>query len=655
MIKSPSRASSRTMVDDDLISRNSRRNTANDSGSYKSKFSALSILENGFINDVGFDDSDIIDSYGFDMTSEPTPSMRLIDQALVNEFQPEIKTNRNVADIFVPLFVGIALLLISKLGMYIGQQNVCNRKVNISPIIMSTEYACFVAFVANSLTILIKIQNLIVSDDLSKRPILKLYTSSLIISLVSASTIAYHWLFSIESDYLCVDSMGVPSFITQWCEWLPIVPFLVYLACMIDKHKLSPSDCFATISSALMIVFGFLSAIFGTYGYHYAGYVFHCVGIGFFLSQVRYLLSCTGENKLTSMVSPSSGVHAEILRLRLQSKKHRGFTLSCSFIVFPLIHGLKWIDILTQDATICAFMLASTFIKIGVCCCFVESINRLTNRIAKLVSITKSDIIDEQSSVNSNNLIEIDKLSEFRNMLGNVAHDLKTPLAGFSGAVGLIEEEILNMWKEINEWKNHNSSFILSNLMDNSKSLISSIERRLSAMETSINSVTLDMHSRKFILPFGRRDNLHPNWNRTISTTAVGDVAETNESLQIISTLPEIGEKDRIVSAITDYSCCVTSNGGIRVLLVDDSDMIRKLVFKKLCGAGFNVDSAENGYVAVDKVIKSMEENNNNAMVMSSCDSNDQRFPDMDFMMDKPFDLIKFKELVSSLKISTKL
>eukprot|EP01038_Epipyxis_sp_PR26KG_P006565 gene6565-9022_t len=50
-----------------------------------------------------------------------------------------------------------------------------------------------------------------------------------------------------------------------------------------------------------------------------------------------------------------------------------------------------------------------------------------------------------------------------------------------------------------------------------------------------------------------------------------------------------------------------SSNNNLNVLLVEDSEMIRKVVSKKLINSGYNVDIAENGSIAVNKVIASMK------------------------------------------------
>eukprot|EP01038_Epipyxis_sp_PR26KG_P008811 gene8811-11896_t len=156
------------------------------------------------------------------------------------------------------------------------------------------------------------------------------------------------------------------------------------------------------------------------------------------------------------------------------------------------------------------------------------------------------------------------------------------------------------------------------------------------------------------------------------------------------------------------------AKNGIKVLLVDDSDMIRKIVSKKLLNAGYHVDCAENGSVAVNKVTKSMQSNRNsceydviimdlqmpvmdgleatlrireyeksnlpevklnnpnnlnnnhyrvsdelgsNHILIIGCsanvdsnNSNTQQYPGMDYMLEKPFNLNRFNEIIMFVK-----
>eukprot|EP01038_Epipyxis_sp_PR26KG_P015894 gene15894-21550_t len=117
---------------------------------------------------------------------------------------------------------------------------------------------------------------------------------------------------------------------------------------------------------------------------------------------------------------------------------------------------------------------------------------------------------------------------------------------------------------------------------------------------------------------------------------------------------------------------------GFNILLVDDSDMIRKVVSKKLIRAGHLVELAQNGAVALNKVmngyndtsakeglLEKMEEDNSSIHAegnkKDSCNNNrcsgniyaslndSQSVPGMDALLEKPFDLKKFDELMKKL------
>eukprot|EP01038_Epipyxis_sp_PR26KG_P011443 gene11443-15330_t len=717
-----------------------------------------------------------------------------VDNQILNDFFPEQKSFLDVQDIFVPFMVWVLLVMCISISSITANNHVCSHKIPISSIIISTEYGCFFAFATNILTALLKMITVLSSENLSKKALIKKQCYILVISIVSACSISYHWLFSLNVDFICVDAMGVPSFVIQWCEWLAVVPLLAYIACMIDKSKFTKNDYFAIASAILMILFGCASAVAGAHGLDYLSIVFYVFSCGFFVVKVKYMLSTSDFNIMNNGVSPLSDIEQDILVLQAKSRKQKGLLLSCFFFLFPLVHALRWTGAITHDETLCAFMITSTFTKIGLCCALIECYSDFTANIAKLSTFARAEIIHEQTQINDRNEVEINTLNQFRNVLANTAHDLKTPLAGFSGGVDIIEQELIELKKvlfcllkadaarssistELARFQHH-----LANVEEcvNDVKSITSINKRILDPDEE-EKLSCENESRNVIGLKESKDSLWSNkinpqnkmndenfksdksaskfkaLKKNVSFRLKDSVkfphkeyAELNKSLDDAEQLNLISKirsnafsvsndrdfqmgtiqdtksvedtmnsstKDSMTSVVdagnvlenitTVLSCdwTISNENGLNVLLVDDSDMIRKVVTKKLTKAGYNVDYAENGSVAVDKVIKSMQSNdakckydliimdlqmpvmdgleatrrireyessffcnsiNNNdnnqsqnmhaiiigcsANVDSSV-SNLHQYPGMDFILDKPLDMNKLGGLSSFLKV----
>eukprot|EP01038_Epipyxis_sp_PR26KG_P006566 gene6566-9023_t len=372
----------------------------------------------------------------------------LRNQGFVHEFQSEILSLsfHKISDMFTPLAIFIVLVLFIYGWEFGTNSALCDVKIVIPNQIMITEFVCFVAFSANFLLILIKLMRLPSSHVANEKSLFKIYCASLIITIISVSSISYHWQLSMKNDVICTDAMGVPSFPIQWCEWLAIVPFLSYMTCIINKSKLNRDDYLAIAFSTLTISFGFLSAVIGS---SIGSYTFYFFGIIFFGLKIKYLMSTSKieHNFKTNDNGNTSDLAIEFHNLSANNKRQRSIALCCFFSVFPLIHGLTWMGILSQVEALCGFILASTFVKIGLCFVFSQSHLNLTNDIASYDTLLKACIIDELFEVNKRYESELKTLNEFRNMLSNAAHDLKTPLAGFGGAIDLIEKETFALEK----------------------------------------------------------------------------------------------------------------------------------------------------------------------------------------------------------------
>jgi hypothetical protein len=126
-----------------------------------------------------------------------------LDKGIINEFQPEMESLHDVIDIFIPIIVFAV-----SASIYGKMKSVCHTKIHISSQILSTEYACFIAYSTVFFTIIIQMITLLATNNISKKPLLKLYSASLVVSLVSASSISYHWYGQLKRDVICVDAMG---------------------------------------------------------------------------------------------------------------------------------------------------------------------------------------------------------------------------------------------------------------------------------------------------------------------------------------------------------------------------------------------------------------------------------------------------------------
>jgi hypothetical protein len=78
-------------------------------------------------------------------------------------------------------------------------------------------------------------------------------TVSLIAGISNIITIANGY------THICIDSLGISTYHTQWAEWLVTVPLLGYITCAVDdKIALSNQDIMVIALMFLTIFFGFL-------------------------------------------------------------------------------------------------------------------------------------------------------------------------------------------------------------------------------------------------------------------------------------------------------------------------------------------------------------------------------------------------------------
>eukprot|EP01038_Epipyxis_sp_PR26KG_P014905 gene14905-20048_t len=560
--------------------------------------------------------------------STKSTSVTSLDNVIINEFQPEIHSLHEVFDVAIPflLYAFISMVLSTKESFGI---HACNIKIDISYQVLATEFACFIAILANLITTVVNIVALISSKNLSKRPLLKLYGTSIIINVITILSVSYHWFLSMKSDSICVDAMGVPSFMIQWCEWLVLVPFLTYLACMIDKPKFNKKDQSAIVCAMIMVIFGCISAMVGSNGFSTLSICFYLLGMICFVMKIRYIFS----NDLVSFSIVSNDMSNEIQKLVTESKSQRGFILSCSYLLFPLVHFLSWSRILSLDDSLCAFLFLSTFVKLGLNSVFIQSHMTFSSNVAKCTSIEKTNIIDEQIKLNSQNEYELKILNEFRNMLGNAAHDLKTPLVGFGGAIDNIEQDMVDALTISNGIKD-NKYLSFEQVLPR----IIQLENHLTSIKETIDDIkhklSIKINENKSNPIFEEKGKLHsPIRRRKKYVTQIND---NNSIVHLKYKQDNNNNNNNNEKSVSVNHMEIDSNFDVKrlnILLVDDSDMIRKVVSKKLLQVGHYVDFAENGSVAVNKVIKNME-------ILYDNYNDNKLDNDNEEIMVKPYDVI---------------
>eukprot|EP01038_Epipyxis_sp_PR26KG_P017464 gene17464-24160_t len=144
---------------------------------------------------------------------------------------------------------------------------------------------------------------------------------------------------------------------------------------------------------------------------------------------------------------------------------------------FPIVYSMVLLNIIEEDSLLNSYTLFSIAMKI----IYLKLI--INCPMQSLLELSNSIIFDERSTASTNPNLDIAK--EIRSMIANVAHDLKTPLAGLSSAIELMEISILDSNDEIlsdtigksasNESDASTKIMTLSNILSNMKHMNSSV------------------------------------------------------------------------------------------------------------------------------------------------------------------------------------
>eukprot|EP01038_Epipyxis_sp_PR26KG_P004470 gene4470-6321_t len=639
-------------------------------------------------------------------------------------------------DVIVPLCVFIALFLVLCYKEYLNV-SVCMRKFSISNDIVTMEIICLFSLLSSGATILIRIFDVaVLGKQHGQTSILKFYFSSLIVHIVCGVSVSYHWMMTKHQDFICVDSLGVPYFIIHLAEWMALVPFLVYMAFMIDNPQLKSNDVTAIILSGLMIFFGSCMAMVQS---RWLGYLFYTFTIVSFCFNFVYLVF-SEENPDTHEQLINVDVQTSVTILRRSSRRWRGIVLAVVLCVFPGIHFLGWQGYISTEQVLHSFLFSSTFVKIILCEVFTGSHILLSSNINKAVALAVLSIVRSQDDRQKS---EINLLNEFRILLGNVTHDLKTPLARFNGTVNLIEEDLEKIYKIILEIDTVRSIPDIDDDVMYQK--LKSIEEYLESIQEYIYDVRATVKDESML----EDKNKFTNDNDVQSNSQATDISfdELNIRSILLSMVPNesvTGQETPLESAKTvskkeiNFSSVISQQhnshtdkdikynpnetsktsdnnqvsvkndlihksvlpmkctGGWKILLVDDSEMIIKVVSKKLINAGHMIEVAENGAVALNKYMKIMDDikednitcdaydvilidfqmpvmdgietvsrireyeksnqnNNIKHQLIIGCSGNiesdrsDTQYSEMDYLLEKPFDLMKFNAAMEML------
>eukprot|EP01038_Epipyxis_sp_PR26KG_P006932 gene6932-9485_t len=696
----------------------------------------------------------------------------------------------NHIDIITPLGVSMVLIAVVTISKWFHLE-VCTTKIDVSGNIRVVELACLFAFASNTLSIIMRILDIVNDDGVAESKSLKIYFAAIIVNLIAGSSIAIHWLTSADHDNICLDEFGVPYYTTFFVEWFSVTPFLIYISAIVNgSTTLMKRDKISMLSSAFTVFFGFCLAISKSLNMAYIFYGLTIISLIFCLRNllVSTQLLPTGDENFFGTEAME-----QIQLAKFQSDKRRGIFLSISFSLFGIIHLLTWLHLIPSDLALQTMMACNTFIKINLCEMIIHSQSSLSNKITKIRTVSVLKMVKDQDNRQQ---AEINLLNEFRNMLGNVTHDLKTPLAGFNGAIDLIEDDMKESSSVLMEFiaqyqKNENfdrltsilknftsvqdyiDDFAASPVQDsyckdncnqpegmfskkmehkkvypgNIDSCKISNDAGLSLAENGVSSkspyrntkTTRSRRLNSILISMIPRDdnNKKSKVAPSIQSSKYEDVNFSSDDLSRSSSFCTVhsnsGNQDDVcdISMVTggaDIQKSVTSfqtdashlvklsNASstttkifdvtllhenkskkcLNILLVDDSEMIVKVVSKKLTRAGHCVDVAENGADAVIK-FKEMEEFAENDVnhkkydiilmdcfmpvmdgieattrirdyerqnetkrhqIIIGCSANismnervNALYPDMDYLLLKPFDMIGFENAIEELQI----
>jgi hypothetical protein len=251
---------------------------------------------------------------------------------------------------------------------FVGQDFVCNGHVEVKEwtqkLIIAVD-GCFLLSALHHVVIGVFFGSWHTTEiDLS-------YPRSVYLSAATVSFVAgFSSLIKIFGGYqsICFDTYGVPSFSSQWPEWLVDVPLLGYMCVAIeDKAALETEDYFMIFAMWLMIFTGF--AMNFTTNLYIGSFLcilsFVCILANFY---VAFESTKELQNQFTKLVDRSNKntltYKAQWAFERLMMKGRLAWLLLYLLPTFPLVYVLTAFKVITVNQSFAGLMLCSVSTKL---------------------------------------------------------------------------------------------------------------------------------------------------------------------------------------------------------------------------------------------------------------------------------------------------
>ena len=271
-----------------------------------------------------------------------------------------------------------------------------------------------------------------------------------------------------SSCHLIDDVYGTHSTVSQWIEWSVTLPLMVYLGCKLEfPERLEWFDRLLTIFSGLIIVFACLSSVqtqtqtqtqttMHTYNKLWIILSWGMYGIVsfmiFFKERIQnvirsnkylrcFIFLCDKQDKFESYLDDEYQELMDKSRL-LKNKRDKLHHLMFEYLfpIFPIIFILDYGNWIGPDFVEVLYSFSSLVTKLIYCSHLLNEKLKFDQEIQKQQELRQTE-------------------NEHRALIANVAHDLKTPLAGVMTATQILEIDFEQLLKMINQQlENQNST-----------------------------------------------------------------------------------------------------------------------------------------------------------------------------------------------------
>ena len=247
------------------------------------------------------------------------------------------------------------------------------------------------------------------------------------ITLCAGSSHFLQFMYAEVPTAHLTDWFGLESSIFRWPEWAMSVPLLMYIIIAVDvKDRLSKRDikilaclfCTIVAGAALNTCASDTLAVF------FILFSFSCFGTVLFFNWQR---RCEFSRRLRHLRTQQGDAEAALLMANMLRVSDMSEVYFISTIYFPIFSLLGWCKVLSSSQVQFLFAFGSLFCNLGCCHVLADSTLQYDREAA------------EQSQ------------KTLRLTLSNLAHDLKTPLAGFSSGLLSVEEEARKLQEVYND------------------------------------------------------------------------------------------------------------------------------------------------------------------------------------------------------------